>query len=126
MALPPELGRYLVWQIPGWLGAGAVAAALHWVVGLPGWAAGLVVVAWVVKDLVMFPVMRASFQPAAERPPVGAQGETLERLAPAGYVRVHGELWRAEVRQPGGVIEPGRRVVVRETRGLTLLVDEAA
>ena len=49
--------------------------------------------------------------------------ETLEWLSPSGYVRVGGELWRAEARD-GRAIAAGARVVVREARGLSLVVEE--
>ncbi len=52
-------------------------------------------------------------------------GEAVERVAPSGHVRVGGELWEARARQPGAEIPKGGRIVVREVRGLTLVVDEA-
>lgn len=119
----PDLLRYLLWQLPGWALGAAVAAWLVWGLGLPGWLAGAGLGALVLKDLLLFPALRAVFRPARRPQPVGARGESVERLAPAGYVRVHGELWRAECRGPE--VPAGRPVVVREARGLTLIVEEA-
>jgi membrane protein implicated in regulation of membrane protease activity len=117
-----DLPRYLLWQLPGWaLGAG-VAAWLVWGLGLPGWLAGVGLAALVLKDLLLFPALRAVFRPSQRPQPVGARGESVERLAPAGYVRVRGELWRAESHGPA--IPAGRPVLVREARGLTLIVEE--
>ena len=47
---------------------------------------------------------------------VGAYGEMTD----AGWVSVHGELWRA---RSGGSLEAGDRVRVRAVEGLTLVVE---
>lgn len=51
---------------------------------------------------------------------VGKQGVTVSDLWPEGQVKVAGELWRA--RCEGGC-ESGTDVVVRDVRGLTLVVE---
>ena len=63
------------------------------------------------------------------RPPVtgkegliGTEGEARDVIAPdtPGYVRVHGELWRATSRAP---VTPGQTVRVLDVKGLTLDVE---
>jgi len=44
-----------------------------------------------------------------------------ERLAPSGYIRVHGELWQAEMIREGPPIEKGEVVQIEGIRGLVLL-----
>ena len=53
---------------------------------------------------------------------IGAEGRAEEDLAPTGYVRVKGELWRAELVSAHDTILAGHAVRVHEIRGLTLLV----
>jgi len=53
---------------------------------------------------------------------IGTEGITEERLAPSGYIRVHGELWRAEVMEGEAPIERGETVLIQRAYGLTLLV----
>jgi membrane-bound serine protease (ClpP class) len=118
----PDLLRYLLWQLPGWLLGVVVAAWLVGGLGVPAWLAGIGLGALVLKDLLLFPALRTVFRPAGRAQPIGARGESVERLAPSGYVRVHGELWMAE--SPGPEVPAGRAVVVREARGLTLIVEE--
>ncbi|MGH7390617.1 MAG: NfeD family protein [Candidatus Rokuibacteriota bacterium] len=117
-------GLYLLWQAPGWVLA---ALVLGWIVpafGLPGWVAGAVVALVVVKDLALYPALRAAFSPPPYRSaPIGATGEAIERLAPSGYIRVNGELWLAEIRGEGGAVPRGARVHVRDSRGITLVVE---
>jgi len=48
-------------------------------------------------------------------------GETIEALAPIGYVRVHGEMWKAE--SVSGNIEKGKKVRVMRMEGLKLFVE---
>ena len=41
-------------------------------------------------------------------------GIAKERLAPAGYVQIHGELWRAEIIDDGPPVEMGQPVCTIE------------
>ena len=119
------LTRYVMYQIPGWLVAVAAALLLHrWSV-LPGWAAVALVVVWAAKDAVLYPFLRASYEPdgrsVIERL-VGLGGTATEPLTPRGYVRVRGELWLAEAVIDDVVIASGQAVTVAAVRGTTLLV----
>lgn len=53
---------------------------------------------------------------------IGARGEVVEALRPEGWIRIHGELWRA--RSPE-TLDAGESVRVREIDGLMLLVERA-
>jgi len=121
-----RFATYLAWQAPGWL---LVGLALGWLASAGVLSAsvavaiGLVVVA---RDLVLYPALSSALGKTPYRSaPIGAAGEAVEPLAPSGYVRVSGELWRAET-AGGGAVPRGARVVVRDARGLTLIVEEVA
>jgi membrane protein implicated in regulation of membrane protease activity len=117
--------QYLIFQVPDILLAGAILWALHRWAGLPvPWAVSLFVL-WVLKDLAMYAMLRRTFSPPATGPEalVGTRAVTREALAPRGYVRVGNELWLAETTHPHETIAPETPVVVRASRGLTLLVD---
>lgn len=120
-----QLGTYLIWQLPEW---GLVALALVWLthaLGLAAWRAAGVFCGFVVKDLLLFPAMRAVFSsmPSSSQP-IGMFGETVEPLSPWGYIRVNGELWKAKSLQ-GSHVPTGTPVIVRDADGLTLIVEEA-
>jgi membrane protein implicated in regulation of membrane protease activity len=120
--------QYLLLQVPDILLAGAILWALHRWVWLPGrWAVALFVL-WVMKDLAMYLLVRRTFLPPAMGPEtlVGTRGVTQEALDPTGYVRIGNELWLAETAHPHEAIAPETPVVVRASRGLTLLVDSAS
>jgi membrane-bound serine protease (ClpP class) len=51
----------------------------------------------------------------------GEIGETIESLAQSGYVRVHGEMWKAE--SVSGNIEKGKKIRVVRIEGLKLFVE---
>jgi membrane protein implicated in regulation of membrane protease activity len=53
--------------------------------------------------------------------PIGQRAEAVVRLAPSGFVRVNGELWKARV--PHGDVSAGEVVVVRAADGFTLIVE---
>lgn len=127
---PPEravwtFARYLIWQVPSWLLAAGAGVLVTRLVGLPVGAAALVLALLIVKDLALFPALRVAFRRSSHPPwPIGERGQTVEPLEPSGYVRVNGELWRAEARPPGARIPARQPIVVRSARELTLLVEE--
>ena len=119
------LTRYVLYQIPGGLLAAAGALLLYHWIGLPGWVAVALVVVWALKDAVLYPFLRASYEPHSgtviERL-IGLGGVAVEPLAPRGYVRVRGELWLAEPIAADVEIPRGHPVSVDGVRGTTLLV----
>jgi membrane protein implicated in regulation of membrane protease activity len=115
-----RFARYLLWQVPGWITVAGALALLAWLAGLPAWLVPVGVAAVAVKDLAMYRVMRPTLDPPRARL-LGARGRAAERLAPTGYVRVDGELWRAET--SAGEIAAGTEIVVRELNGLTVRVE---
>jgi membrane-bound ClpP family serine protease len=118
-----DLWRYLLWQLPGWGVAGLVLLWLEALTGLPVWAVVALWGVFITKDLLLYPVMRTTFRPPRDDL-VGARGRAVEALAPSGYVRVNGELWRARIPSSAAQIRSGAAVVVTEARGLTLIVEE--
>jgi membrane-bound ClpP family serine protease len=89
---------------------------------------GLVIgaaVAYVVKDLALYPAMRCVFRPPEGTRPIGKRGEVVHALDPLGYIRVEGELWQAKSPASSAPLPVGCHVVVRAAEGLMLLVDEA-
>ncbi len=121
--------RYLLLQTPGWALAVVVLYLLHRWLGLPLWAAGLLLAADVVKDLVLYPWLRRAYEdeyvPVTARL-VGEAAEVVEELAPEGYVRVRGELWPARVPDAAEPVPAGARVRVAGVEGSTLVVDPSA
>ena len=124
------LAKYLLFQLPGWGAAVLVLWALVEWISLPVWAAVLLLVADVAKDLLLFPVLRHAYgnDPSKLIGPeilLGAHAIVEEDLAPSGWVRVRGERWRAEA-CAGAPLRRGRTVVVRAVRGLRLEVEPEA
>jgi membrane protein implicated in regulation of membrane protease activity len=128
---PPEdrvWPRYVAHQVPGWIAvaaAAALASHLDWIA--PIWVAGLVAIV-VAKDALMYRWMRVAYLPATLHGPESllARPVRVERtLEPVGRVRVGPEVWRARCETASDPIEAGEWVVVREVRGLELVVDRA-
>lgn len=123
------LVRYTLYQVPEWVLAAVAAILLYrWDV-LPGWAGVLVVAGVMAKDAALYPLLRDAYETdsssAIERL-VGLPGVAVEPLAPHGYVRVRGELWRSEAAAGVPPIRPGHPVTVASVRGTTLLVRHAS
>ncbi len=74
----------------------------------------------------MYPMLRTTYEPGVKTGSeqlVGAKGVAKEELAPHGYVRVRGELWRAEVGQSRSPISVGSPIRVLAAEGMTLIVE---
>ena len=114
--------KYLALQIPDWLLLLAIVLYLCLRVELSALLVGL----WIAKDLLLFRFLRRSYEgdprAGAERL-VGFRGVVTRSLAPEGYIRVHGELWRAETQTPGTPLTEGTIVRVTAGHGLTLTVE---
>ena len=119
--------RYILLNIPGLAAVILILIIIqHWVV-LPVWLFWSIIVFWVAKDALLFPFVWRAYdweRPGRSRSMIGERGIAKERLAPAGYVQVHGELWRAEKIDDGPAIEMGQPVKIVKMEGLTLFVEQ--
>ena len=117
--------RYALYQIPDVAIFVLILFVLHqWVHLSLGLVVALVSL-WIVKYVLVFSFVWRAYDkphPGDITSLIGTQGITEELLDPAGYIRVHGELWRAEVIGKTMAIEKGQAVLIERAYGLTLLV----
>jgi membrane protein implicated in regulation of membrane protease activity len=123
------LGKYALFQVPGWLIVGGLAWAAHRWLGLDAWLAAAALALWVLKDAVLYPFVRHAYTVEA-RPPadgmLGARAVAEEALAPEGLVRVGPELWRARLARGEAPVAAGESVRIVGVEGLTLRVSRGA
>ena len=118
--------KYTMFQVPGWIVAAAVGVWLNRTMDGPGAVVGGLPVFWILKDMALYPLLRTAYETSDTSPIerlVGAQGKTVETLAPLGYVRIAGELWRAET--DTGSVAADTLVDVIGATGLVLQVRES-
>jgi len=118
--------RYALFQIPGLAGFIVILLLVQRWVNLPSWLFWGFIALWLIKDAVLFPfVWRAYDRDRSKelQTIVGGEGIVEERLAPTGYIRVHGELWQAEGVGADVSIERGETVRIRGIKGLRLQVE---
>jgi len=123
MRLSRVFRRYTAFQIPGWILAAVGGGGLHRTIGFSGWAAGGVFVAWLIKDFALYPFLRSAYKldyTSRLEHLVGERGLAVQTLSPAGYVRVHGELWRA-TRDSSAAIVEGDTVEITGIQGRFLM-----
>ena len=117
--------RYALYQIPDMAILVLILFVLHqWVDLSLGLYIGLVSL-WMVKYVLAFTFVWPAYdkpRPGDVKSLIGTEGIAEERLDPSGYIRVHGELWRAEVTGKTTPIEKGQTVLIERAFGLTLLV----
>ena len=94
-------------------------------ISIPAWLFWTVIGLSLAKDIILFPfVWRAydSKDPGSIRSLIGQRGTALEQLAPEGYIRVQGELWKAAAGPGHPPIEKGKTVRVVNAEGLKVFV----
>ena len=118
--------RYLILQLPGAVFFVIVLILVRRWIDLPAWLFFGLIVLWVGKDVVLYPFVRKAYEPQESgNPMIGALGVAEDRLAPSGYVRIEGELWKAHVPESNIAIDQGETVRVRAVDGLTLIVEHS-
>ena len=117
--------RYALLQLPALVLLALFLFIVRQWVDVPIWLIWSIVGFWVAKDVILFPLTWRSYdqrRPGDANSMVGLRGIAQDRLAPSGYVQVHGELWQAEVMGDSQPIDKGGGIRVQGTRGLTLIV----
>lgn len=119
------LTRYWLLQIPGWILLIVVLLAANERFDLPAWMGLLIFLLWVVKDAVLYPILKTGYESA---PPTGTQrlvglaGIAKQDLNPEGYVLVNSELWKAQADSADDLIRAGEEVRVKSAEGMLLTV----
>ncbi len=117
--------RYARFQIPDIAIFALILFVLHQWVDLSLWLFIGIISLWMVKYVLVFSFVWPAYdkpRPGDVKSLIGTDGIAEERLDPSGYIRVHGELWRAEVIGKTIPIEKGQTVLIERACGLTLLV----
>jgi membrane protein implicated in regulation of membrane protease activity len=117
--------RYWLLQIPGWGVLIALLVGAHHWLSLSLLACVLVFIAWLVKDLLFYPILKPHYDFKEREAHTWLLGETAvaeEPLGPRGYVKLRGELWMAELSVGEPEVPKGETVRVEAVHGLTLEV----
>lgn len=117
--------RYILLNIPEFAAMLLILVVIQYWVVIPVWLLWSIIGFWIVKDVVLFPFIWRAYdwdRAGKSRSMIGARGVAIEKLNPAGYIQIHGELWRAEKIGEGPPIEEGQPVRVKKMEGLTLFV----
>ena len=118
--------RYALLQVPGTLFMVLVILLIdRWLMAISPWIAMIVVLLVILKDIFLFPFIWRAYdwnRAVDHASMIGRRGIVVSRLDPCGYVRIRGELWKAETEDGAQTVEKGRAVTVLRARGLQLCV----
>jgi len=117
--------RYILLNIPEFAALILILIVIQYWVVIPVWLFWSIIGFWIVKDVILFPFIWRAYdwdRAGKSRSMIGERGVAREKLAPAGFVKIRGELWRAEKIGEGPPIEAGQPVRVEKMEGLTLFV----
>jgi membrane protein implicated in regulation of membrane protease activity len=121
--------RYALFQLPGISLIILTLISLRVMLGIPLWSVWTLTIFWIVKDILMFPFVWHAYDKrdtGALGSLLGSQGRALERLSPGGYVKVRGEIWRAELDDSRYPVYAGEAIEILGLRGSTLKVQRSA
>lgn len=116
--------KYLLIQLPQWFGLALFLWFLTDQSAVPRWAGTGFLAFWVLKDFAMYPLVRRAYENDAKNgieALVDGKGMTHEPIAPEGYIKIQGELWKA--RAEGQSIPKDRIVRVTGANAMTLIVE---
>lgn len=116
------LTKYSLLQLPGLALLILILVLLRYWINIPTWAVWTFISLLVIVDVIMYPFVWRAYDKDDPNTMSGSRGIAADRLSPSGYVRIKGELWRAEIIEGDSVIEKGDVVTVTDIRGLTLIV----
>ena len=122
------LAKYWLLQLPEAVLVVVVMMLFQQWLAWPAWLTWGVVALWVAKDAALYPLIWRSYDsgyPATMHCLDGERGVAVERLDRSGYVLVRGELWHAELDYGALPVAKDGSVLVRATRGLTVIVAAA-
>lgn len=115
--------RYVLFQIPATALLILVLAGLRKWLDLSWTTIWVLTGLWVLKDVALYPLVRRAYDPSrGDVDLAGRLAVAVEPLAPDGFVRLGGELWKAEIWDPERPVAAGAKVRVVRRRGLTLVV----
>jgi len=96
----------------------------NWV-PIPFWLRVTLIFLWIAKEIILFPFIWRAYdhnRSEVSSPMIGKRGRTREQLAPAGYIQVQSELWKAEIMPGEPSIEKDKWVRIKKMEGLKLFV----
>jgi membrane-bound ClpP family serine protease len=117
--------RYGLLTIPGTVALILILVVVRNWVPIPFWLQGGLIFLWIAKEVILFPFVWRAYDPSRSEVSgsmIGQRGLTRQSLAPAGYIRVQGELWKAEKMPGAPPIEKDMWVRVIKIEGLKLFV----
>jgi len=90
--------RYWLLQIPETLVLALILFMLHRYEIINAALGALLLLAWIIKDALLYPYVRAAYEdaPYGRSALIGSPAVAEQDLDPSGFIRVRGELWKAE------------------------------
>ena len=117
--------KYIVLQIPGAFMVAVLLVVLHYSGYITPGMGLLLFAGWLIKDAVMFRVLRKAYEPGPSHGTdalVGLRAVVVDELAPKGSVRIGSEHWSAIAADPATSLGRGTEVRVVSVDGYTVTV----
>ena len=117
--------KYILLQIPELILLVIALIICSKFINIQTWLVITIIIIWIVKDIILFPKTWRSYDTTSKTPLeklIGMNGIVMDSLNPVGYVRVKGELWKAETTDPEFPAKKGDEITVIDVKGMQLIV----
>ena len=118
--------KYILLQIPELILLIIALFIFKKFIDVSTWLMITIIAIWVAKDIAIFPKVWKAYDsnnPTPMEQLIGMDGIVMDNLNPVGYVKVKGELWKAETRDPRFPVKKGDKIKVSDVKGMTLIVE---
>ena len=115
--------KYVLLQIPSTVLLVLILIIINQKLGIPSWLFWTIIIVSVLKDIILFPFVWRSYDSRTTHPMVEEHGVAVDGLSPSGYIKVHGQLWQAELAKDYESVDIGKTVRVIGVNGIKLVVE---
>jgi membrane protein implicated in regulation of membrane protease activity len=95
---------------------------------VPIWLMVVIISVWIAKDIALFQKVWKAYDsnhPSQMELLIGMDGIVMDQLDSVGYVKVKGELWKAEITDPRFPVKKGDKIKVNGVKGMKLTVERS-
>ncbi|MBN2038813.1 MAG: NfeD family protein [Spirochaetes bacterium] len=95
------------------------------IITFPVWIAYIIIFLWILKDIIIFPRVWQSYDSRKvnyKEYLIGVKGVAVDDLNPEGYVKIKGELWKAEIADSEAHVKKGEEIRVLKVENMKLFV----
>ena len=120
--------KYVLLQIAGLILLIIALTVFNKFIKVPIWLMVVIISVWIAKDIALFAKVWKAYDsnhPNQMELLIGMAGIVMDQLNSVVYVKVKGELWKAEITDPRFPVKNGDKIKVNGFKGMKLTVERS-